>query len=339
MAPALRIGTRGSQLALAQTRWVAARLAQLGAGECEIVPVTTHGDVNRASLRELGGQGVFATELRAALLAGEVDIAVHSLKDLPSAPAPGLELAAFPVREDAADALVARDGLTLATLPARARVGTGSPRRRAQLLLARSDLDVRDIRGNIDTRIGYVTRGELDAVVLACAGLARLGRLDMVTQRLDPVAFPGAAGQGALGIEVRAGFAHPALAALDDAVTRVAVTAERAVLAGLGAGCQAPVAVAARVDGGVLRMIASVYAEPQPGERTAAAPSAEPQPCGQGACELRAEGSLPLVPASSGLAQPDSAETANPAELAAARLAAQLVADLFAQGADALIGP
>lgn len=261
---ALRIGTRGSKLAVAQTTQTANRIAELTGREVEIVTVTTHGDVNRASLKELGGRGVFATELRDALREGEVDIAVHSLKDLPTAPAPGLVLAAHPRREDPRDALVARDGLTLAALPAGAKVGTGSPRRVAQLHRVRPDLDIRDIRGNIDTRIGFVTSGELDAVVLAAAGLSRYERTRQITERFDLADFPNAPGQGALAVEVREGFELDALADLDDPATRLAVEAERAVLAGLDAGCQAPVGVHGEFVDGVLQLHAAVYDDRDP---------------------------------------------------------------------------
>ncbi|WP_019135532.1 hydroxymethylbilane synthase, partial [Cellulomonas massiliensis] len=179
--PPVRIGTRASALALTQTGHVADALARLGGFDVETVRVRTDGDRLTGSLTSLGGTGVFVTALREALLDGRCDVAVHSLKDLPTADPVGLTLGAVPPREDPRDALCARDGLTLATLPPGARVGTGSPRRAAQLLAARPDLDVVDIRGNVDTRLGRVAPGDLDAVVLARAGLARLGRLDAVT--------------------------------------------------------------------------------------------------------------------------------------------------------------
>ena len=178
----MRIGTRGSALALAQTNTVASSLAAKTGATPEIVTISTEGDRSAESLATLGGTGVFASALRDALLAGEVDVVVHSLKDLPTAPHPGLTVAAIPKRADARDALCARDGLKLADLPRGARVGTGSPRRRAQLLAVRPDLDVVDIRGNVDTRLARVT-SDLDAVVLARAGLARLDRLDAMTRR------------------------------------------------------------------------------------------------------------------------------------------------------------
>jgi hydroxymethylbilane synthase len=313
----LRIGTRGSKLAVAQTRQAADRIAELSGRDVEIVTVTTHGDVNRASLKELGGRGVFATELRDVLREGEVDIAVHSLKDLPTAGAPGLVLAAHPTREDARDALVARDGLTLAELPAGARVGTGSPRRVAQLRRVRGDLDIRDIRGNIDTRIGFVTSGELDAVVLATAGLSRYERTGYITERFDLAEFPNSPGQGALAIEVREGFELDALSELDDPATRLAVEAERAVLAGLDAGCQAPVGAHAEVVDGVLRLHAVVYDDRDPvNVRVMEASGEAPAPATR----------LPLGPA----------EARPVATGAGAELAARLVDDLFAAGAGAL---
>lgn len=241
---ALRIGTRASALALAQTGQVASLLEQAGGRPVELVPVTTHGDVSRASLASLGGTGVFATALREALLAGRCDLVVHSMKDLPTAPHPGLVIAAVPERADPRDALCARDGLTLATLPGGARVGTGSPRRVAALRAARPDLEVLDLRGNVETRLRRVGQ-DLDAVVLAVAGLARLGREDAATEVFDLAGWPGAAGQGALAVEARTDHdLHDLLAAVHDPATASAVAAERAVLAALAAGCAAPVAVA-----------------------------------------------------------------------------------------------
>src|SRR5690606_11375070 len=187
---------------MTQTTTVADALAAASGREVELVRIRTEGDRSSASLSSLGGTGVFASALREALLAGECDLVVHSLKDLPTALAPGLRIGAVPKRADARDALVARDGLTLATLPEGASVGTGSPRRVAQLRARRPDLDVRDIRGNIDTRIGFVTSGELDAVVLAAAGLGRVDRLDVVTDFFALEEHPSAPGQGAPAIEM-----------------------------------------------------------------------------------------------------------------------------------------
>lgn len=262
VVPVIRIGTRGSALALAQTGMMAERVRKASGGEVEIVTITTEGDTSRASLSSLGGTGVFASALRDALLAGDCDLVVHSLKDLPTAPAAGLLVGAIPKRADARDALIARDGLTLATLPEGAAVGTGSPRRIAQLLAARPDLRISDIRGNIDTRIGYVEGGTLDAIVLAAAGLGRLGRLDAVTEFFDLADTPTAPGQGALAIESLAqpmSAVQAVLAALDHSSTRLTVVAERAVLARLEAGCAAPVGATAIVDGDLLLLTATVY--------------------------------------------------------------------------------
>lgn len=247
---ALRLGTRASALALAQSGQVADALRALG-HEVELVHITTHGDTSTAAVTQLGGTGVFVTALRDALLSGDVDLAVHSYKDLPTAPADGLVIAAVPPRQDARDALVARNGLTLGELPAGARIGTGSPRRTAQLRALGMGHEIVPVRGNVDTRIGYVVNGELDAVVLARAGLARLGRLEEITETLDPLQVLPAPAQGALAIECREDSELVAeLKALDDPDTRVAVAAERALLAALEAGCSAPVgAMAEVVDG------------------------------------------------------------------------------------------
>jgi hydroxymethylbilane synthase len=244
----LRIGTRPSALALAQTVLVAERLRSAGHA-VELVEVATSGDRSTAPVAELG-VGVFVSALREALVSGEVDVAVHSYKDLPTAPDPRLHLAAVPPREDPRDALVARDGMVLGELPPGARVGTGSPRRRAQLDALGLGLEVVSIRGNVDTRIGKVRSGELDAVVVAAAGLRRLGRVDEATELLDPLQMLPAPAQGALAVECRADDLELGRAlslALDDEFTRAAVIAERAVLATLEAGCSAPVAALADV--------------------------------------------------------------------------------------------
>jgi hydroxymethylbilane synthase len=251
MLTTLRLGTRASALALTQSELVAARLRASG-WTVELVRVRTEGDRSTGSLAAMGGTGVFVTALREALLDGRCDIAVHSLKDLPTTPANGVALAAVPEREDPRDVLCARDGLTLATLPAGARVGTGSPRRAAQLHLARPDLRIVDIRGNVDTRLARVGPGQddLDAVVLARAGLSRLGRLAEVTEVLGPDVMVSAPGQGALAVECRSSDLDrlgAGLRVLDHPPTRLAVTAERAVLAHLEAGCSAPVGAVARV--------------------------------------------------------------------------------------------
>ncbi|GAB48537.1 hydroxymethylbilane synthase [Mobilicoccus pelagius] len=251
----LRLGTRRSALATTQSGWVADLLRARGL-QVEIVEVVTEGDVNHAPLTQIGGTGVFASALRHALRAGEVDLAVHSLKDLPVLPEPGLVIAAVPVREDPRDVLVARDGLTLAQLPAGARVGTGSPRRAAQLAVHRPDLVVEPIRGNVDSRVRRVTSGELDAVVLAGAGLRRLGRDAEITDVVDTAIMLPAPGQGALAVECRESDTDlvEALGALEHDPTRIAITAERALLRALEAGCTAPVGAYARVedDGGLV---------------------------------------------------------------------------------------
>lgn len=250
----VRVGTRASELARTQTGHVIDALgaAASAAGTpltIETVHVTTEGDTTRASLSQLGGTGVFVAALRDALLESRVDIAVHSLKDIPTAPAAGLRVAAMPWRVTPLDALCARDGLTLATLPLRARVGTGSPRRRAQLLAARPDLEVVDIRGNVGTRLARAQGpdADLDAVVLAAAGLTRIGREGAISELLDPSVMLPAPGQGVLAIETRAGFEVPGLDALDHLPSRLAATAERALLARLEAGCAAPVGALATV--------------------------------------------------------------------------------------------
>jgi hydroxymethylbilane synthase len=243
----IRLGTRGSALALAQSNQVADALRSLGQ-DVELITITTRGDTSSAAIAQIGGTGVFVTALRDALLAGEVDLAVHSYKDLPTAPADGLVIAAVPVRQDPRDVLIARDGLTLGELPVGSRVGTGSPRRTAQLLALGMGLEVVPIRGNVDTRLASVHDGKLDAVVLARAGLARLGRLDEVTEALDPLQVLPAPAQGALALECRATDDLVAVvAALDDADSRAAVTAERALLAALEAGCTAPVGALADI--------------------------------------------------------------------------------------------
>lgn len=253
MSAPLRIGTRASLLARTQSGHVADALRAGLGREVVLVEVTTEGDVSAAPLASFGGVGVFVSALRAALLRGDVDLTVHSLKDLPTAPHDGITLAAVPLREDPRDVVVARDGLTLGELPAGARVGTGSPRRAAQLRALGLGFDVEGIRGNVDTRIRKVGEGEYDAVVLARAGVARLGRLDEVTEVLDPLQMLPAPGQGALAVECRASdtdLVAEVRGVLDDPRSRAAVTAERAVLAALEAGCSAPVGAMAEVAEG-----------------------------------------------------------------------------------------
>lgn len=260
----IRLGTRGSKLATTQSGLVADALVAAGAErgldvEVELVTITTHGDVSRASLVGLSEVGVFVTALRDALLRGECDVVVHSLKDMPTAPFPGIELAATPVREDVRDALCS-GGVALADLPEGARVGTGSPRRAAQLLSLRPDLETVAIRGNVDTRLAMVG-DDLDAVVLASAGLNRLGRGDEASEILDAADVLPAPGQGSLAIEIvdRADADLAELVrSLDDPATRAAVTAERAALAVLDAGCSAPVGALATVDAGRLDLTVRV---------------------------------------------------------------------------------
>ncbi|GAA3553377.1 hydroxymethylbilane synthase [Amycolatopsis ultiminotia] len=248
MTRVIRIGTRGSKLALAQTGTVADVLRATGV-EIEIVTVTTPGDLSSAPIAQIG-VGVFTSALREALLRKEIDVAVHSYKDLPTAAEPGLVLAAVPVREDPRDALIARDGLTLGELPPGSKVGTGAARRMAQLRALGLGLEIVPIRGNIDTRMRKVTDGELDAVVLARAGLARTGRVGEITETLDPIQMLPSPAQGALALECRAAdvdVEHLLASTVDDEGTRVAVTAERALLAALEAGCSAPVGALAEI--------------------------------------------------------------------------------------------
>ncbi|MEY2229999.1 MULTISPECIES: hydroxymethylbilane synthase [Streptomyces] len=243
----LRLGTRRSKLAMSQSGHVADAVRAVTGRAVELVEITTYGDVSREHLSQIGGTGVFVTALRDALLRGEVDFAVHSLKDLPTAQPDDLVIAAMPRREDPRDALVARDGLTFEQLPDGARIGTGSPRRTAQLnhlaLSLGKRIETVPIRGNVDTRIGFVHDGELDAVVLAAAGLNRIGRGAEATDLLSVDGVLPAPGQGALAVECLASDTDliAALGQLDDPHTRAAVTAERSLLAALEAGCSAPV--------------------------------------------------------------------------------------------------
>ena len=248
----LRVATRGSKLAVTQTLTVANVIAESTGLDVAVIVVRTQGDASAAPLAQLGGTGVFVSALREALLAGECDFAVHSLKDLPTGPCTGIALGAIPPRADARDALCAGPGTTLATLPLGARVGTGSPRRAAQVLSRRPDLRVLDLRGNVDTRLARVGV-DLDAVILAAAGLDRIGRSDAISERFDLADAPTAAGQGALAVEVReeglrdARIAR-ALSALDHAPSRAAALAERSMLAALEAGCAAPVGATAKAE-------------------------------------------------------------------------------------------
>lgn len=266
----MRLGTRASALARTQSAWVARQLVAGAEGDSDgfqLVNVSTHGDRDRTSpLTRIGGTGVFVSAVREALLAGEVDVVVHSLKDLPTLPADGIRLAAVPVRENPADALLTRAGIaSLDAIPRGGRVGTGSPRRAAQLMLARPDLEIVPIRGNIETRMAYAERGELDAVVLAAAGLHRLGFEDRIAESFDPWQFLPAPAQGALAVEVREDLDCESdlareLEALDHLPTRFATIAERTLLRALEAGCSAPVAAFAEVtDDNRLALKAGVY--------------------------------------------------------------------------------
>ncbi|UMG93852.1 hydroxymethylbilane synthase [Nocardioides sp. TF02-7] len=249
----LRVGTRRSVLATTQSEHVAAMLRERLGVETELVEVTTDGDRTQAAGTPLRGSttGVFVSALRDALLDGEIDLAVHSLKDLPTYAADGITVAAVPPREDPRDVVVARDGLTLGELPVGSIVGTGSPRRAAQLHALGLGLVVVGIRGNVDTRIGKVRAGECDAVVLARAGLSRIGRLDEVSEVLDPLQVLPAPGQGALAVECRSDDPlAERLALVDDPATHAAVVAERAALATLEGGCSAPIGALAEVAEG-----------------------------------------------------------------------------------------
>jgi hydroxymethylbilane synthase len=304
MTAPLRLGTRASALAMAQSRLVAQALETVAGRAVELVEVSTKGDVSPAPLETIGGTGVFVSALRDSLLDGRVDLAVHSLKDLPTGPADGLVLAAVPAREDPRDAVCARDGLTLGELPSGARIGTGSPRRAAQLRALGLGLEVVGLRGNVDTRLAKVADGSLDAVVLARAGLARLGRLDRITEVLDPLRMLPAPGQGALAIECRRGDVDLAatLGALDDASSRAAVTAERTLLSVLEAGCTAPVGAYAETaegdDGAELYIRAAVVAADGSVNirRSATGPVGEAEKLGRDlAYELLADGAGAVV--------------------------------------------
>jgi hydroxymethylbilane synthase len=251
-AEPLRLGSRKSPMAISQSGDVARLITERTGRRVEIVGVTTLGDVSKEQMSQIGGTGVFVSALRDSLLRGEVDFAVHSLKDLPTGAAAGITLAATPPRDDPRDALVARDGAKLADLPAGARIGTGSPRRAAQLAMLRSDVTCVPVRGNAGTRLAKVRDGEFDAVVLAYAGLARIGRTHLVSEIFEPDNMLPAPGQGALAVECRTADTELAelLGRVDHAPTRAAVTAERSLLAALEAGCSAPVGAYATATGG-----------------------------------------------------------------------------------------
>ena len=251
----LVIGSRGSQLALWQSRWVQARLAELGQ-ESRIEVIHTTGDkVLDVALSMVGSKGLFTKEIEDALLRGEIDLAVHSLKDMPTLLPDGLALAAIPAREDPRDALV---GSTLVEIPEGARVGTSSLRRAAQLRHLRPDLNVQTIRGNVDTRLRKLDEGQFDVIVLASAGLRRLGWEHRIAESLDPSVMCPAVGQGALAIETRVG--DSICQQLDNAPTRICVMAERSLLATLGGGCQVPIGAHARLEGDSLHLLGVIVA-------------------------------------------------------------------------------
>lgn len=258
---ALRIGTRGSALALWQARSIAKMLLAVTGVEPELIIIKTSGDkFQQVSFSQIGTKGVFIKELEDALLEERIDLAVHSMKDVPTEMPEGLTIAAIGKREDVRDALLSANGAMLAALPTGARVGTSSLRRQSQLLHVRRDLQLLELRGNVDTRVEKLKRGDYDAIVLAKAGLDRLGLSGNISEVLSPEICLPAAGQGAIGIEARSGDADTTkiLAALDDAATRTAVAAERAALAGLGGGCQVPIGAWGRMENGKLALDVAV---------------------------------------------------------------------------------
>ena len=253
----IRIGTRASPLARWQAQWFADQLAARGHA-VELVPITTRGDIDRDSpIGDIGTTGVFTKELQRALLDGRIEVAVHSLKDLPTDEVAGLALAAVPPRESSRDALISRDATTpLVGIPAGAKIGTGSLRRQAQALHIRPDLKMIPIRGNVETRLRKLADGECDALILAEAGLKRLGFADRITEYLGPPRFLPAVGQGALGLETRVeGEVRAIVAGLDDPASHASVVAERAFLAALHGGCLAPIGAYGHIDAlGQLRL-------------------------------------------------------------------------------------
>lgn len=263
MRVSFTIGSRGSRLALWQAEWVKSRLEELRPDvDVGVEIFKTSGDVMRdAPLAVIGGKGVFTKELEEALLAEKIDIAVHSLKDLPTTLPEGLHIAAITEREDARDALVLRaddatEQASIRSLRTGAIVGTSSPRRQSQLRYLRSDVEIKDLRGNVDTRLRKLDAGWYDAVILACAGLRRLGFQDRISAAIDAREMLPAVGQGALGIETRAadGATNDLVALLEHAKTRAACTAERSLLFALGGGCQVPIAAHATVEGSRLHL-------------------------------------------------------------------------------------
>jgi len=285
----IRVGTRASRLALAQTNWVVAALQRLNPDLVfEIVPLKTAGDVDRSTpLPQMGGRGVFVAEVERALLAGEVDVAVHSLKDLPVDGTEGLVIAAVPVREDPRDALITRDGHDVASLPKGARVGTGSPRREAQLAAARPDLVFAPIRGNVETRAAKVVDGTFDATVLAVAGISRSG-IRVEARPIPLSVMLPAPGQAALAVQCRAGDTELAavIATIDDPDTRRAVTEERKLLSLLRGGCHAPLGCLCACKRGAWTLEAAVAREPGAPLRRAAVSAGQPEGLAERAFEL-----------------------------------------------------
>jgi hydroxymethylbilane synthase len=344
-AAPLRIGTRASELALTQSGHVGAALVDGTGHETELVHVSTHGDRDRTSpLAQIGGTGVFVTAVRQALLDGEVDVVVHSWKDLPTAPLAEITLACTPPREDPRDALCARDGMTLAQLPSGARVGTGSPRRAAQLLRARPDLEVVGIRGNVETRLNRALGpdADLDAVVLAASGLRRVGKDSVISELLPVEVMLPAPAQGALAVEAttaalaQAPWFAARLDAVDDPATRAAVTAERSLLRALEAGCSAPVAAFAQLE-----EPAEVDAAAQAAESAQAEETAEPTSEGARVLHLRALAIRPdgthVVEGEARVALDLEQDALSGPDSVPAALGEELAADLLSRGAGEIL--
>jgi hydroxymethylbilane synthase len=296
----MRIGTRGSALALAQSEHVRASLPG-GPRDHRLIIIKTTGDLNQsASLARIGGKGVFTKEIEEALLRNEIDLAVHSLKDLPTDERPGLRLGALLVREDPRDALVSREGIPFERLPSGATVGTSSLRRRSQILARRPDLRVDELRGNVPTRLGRLTEGHLDAIIVAAAGLNRLHLSDRITQILEESVMLPAPGQGVLAIQIRAGdnATASAVQALNDAPSAAEATAERALLEGLGGGCLVPVGARARANGRMLELSAYVgHPDGRPALRSSVTgPIGAPEDLGRAlAVTMLGQGARPIL--------------------------------------------
>ena len=296
----MRIGTRGSALALAQSEHVRASLPG-GPRDHRLVIIKTSGDLQpNASLARIGGKGVFTKEIEEALLRDEIDLAVHSLKDLPTDERPGLRLGALLAREDARDALVSREGISFERLRSGASIGTSSLRRRSQVLARRPDLRVEDMRGNVPTRLARLEEGLLDAIIVAAAGLHRLSLIDRATQLLEESVMLPAPGQGVLAVQIRAGdrATAAAVAAMNDATAAAEATAERALLEGLGGGCLVPVGARARANDGTLELAAYVgHPDGRPSMRmSASGPAAAPADLGRSlAVTMLGQGARPIL--------------------------------------------